>query len=485
MEQRTSKVYHILWTALPYMGLIVWGALCITDNLWYDEAYTAALISHPLGELVRITSQDVHAPFYYILLKGFYTLCGGGPHFWPLKLFSLLWMFAYMLLGKYGVKRLYDEQTSVYFMLFSILMPSMCVQAGNARMYAMGLFFFTAAGLLACGILKQSSSAKWILLSLCGIGSVYSHTFSMIETFILYLILLGALLYRKKYALLKWYLASGLAVGLCYMAWLLVVYRQMQTRIASAGANEQLFVPDMYSLMDYCKEWFSAMDTPIMSVIYLGMALTLFLGYYAVDRMRSSKCYIPGWGMGILGLTALTGGLLSYYVTPCFLGRYIFPGFGALALFYAVGMKQISSLRVRAAVLLVFVCCFAAQYRSELKLEYDPGLQEYEAFFESNVGPEDMIMATDIHPLLLSVYHPDRQYMGYGYLPPFSPFRNTSVFTQWEQLGDVTGNIWLYGFAHRDMPDFAPYYNIEQAFRFHYMYYDFVICRLAPAEPLE
>ena len=274
-------------------------------------------------------------------------------------------------------------------------------------------------------------------------------------------------------------------VFLCYMAWLLVVYRQMQTRIASAGANEQLFVPDMYTLMDYCKEWFSAMDTPIMSVIYLGMALTLFLGYYAVDRMRSSKCYIPGWGMGILGLTALTGGLLSYYVTPCFLGRYIFPGFGALALFYAVGMKQISSLRVRAAVLLVFVCCFAAQYRSELKLEYDPGLQEYEAFFESNVGPEDMIMATDIHPLLLSVYHPDRQYMGYGYLPPFSPFRNTSVFTQWEQLRDVTGNIWLYGFAHRDMPDFAPYYNIEQAFRFHYMYYDFVICRLTPAEPLE
>ena len=145
----------------------------------------------------------------------------------------------------------------------------------------------------------------------------------MIETFILYLILLGALLHRKKYALLKWYLGSGLAVAACYMAWLLVVYRQMQSRIAAAGVNEQLFVPDMYTLMDYCKEWFSAMDTPIMSVIYLGMALTLFLGYYAVDSMRSGKCYIPGWGMGILGLTALTGGLLSYYVTPCFLGRYI------------------------------------------------------------------------------------------------------------------------------------------------------------------
>lgn len=482
MEQKARRGYHILWIVLPYMGLIVWGALCITNNLWYDEAYTAALISHPLGELVRITSQDVHAPFYYILLKGFYTLCGGGTHYWSLKLFSLLWMFAYLLLGKYGVKRLYDEQTSVYFMLFSILMPSMCIQAGNARMYAMGLFFFTAAALLACGILRRSSTVKWILFCLCSIGSVYSHIFSMLETFILYLILLGALLYRKKYTLLKWYLGSGLAVAACYMSWLLVVYRQMQSRIAAAGANEQLFVPDMYTLMDYCKEWFSAMDTPIMSVIYLGMALTLFLGYYAVDSMRSSKNYIPGWGMGILGLTALTGGLLSYYVTPCFLGRYIFAGFGALALLYAVGMRQISSLRIRAVVLLVFLFCFASQYRSELELEYDKGLQEYETFYENNVEEEDLLMATDIHPLLLSVYHPERQYMAYGYLPPFSPFPNTAVFTQWEQLEGVTGNIWLIGFADRDMPGFSPYYSLEQTFSFHYMYYDFVIYRLAPVE---
>lgn len=482
MEQKARRGYHILWIILPYMGLIVWGALCITDNLWYDEAYTAALISHPLGELVRITSQDVHAPFYYILLKGFYTLCGGGTHYWSLKLFSLLWMFAYLLLGKYGVKRLYDEQTSVYFMLFSILMPSMCVQAGNARMYAMGLFFFTATALLACGILRRSSTVKWILFCLCSIGSVYSHTFSMLETFLLYLILLGALLYRKKYTLLKWYLGSGLAVAACYMSWLLVVYRQMQSRIAAAGANEQLFVPDLYTLMDYCKEWFSAMDTPIMSVIYLGIALTLFLGYYAVDRMRSSKCYVPGWGLGILGLTALTGGLLSYYVTPCFLGRYIFPGFGALALLYAVGMGQISSRRVRAAVLLVFLFCFVSQYRSELKLEYDKGLQEYEAFYENNVEEEDLLMTTDIHPLLLSVHHPERQYMAYGYLPPFSPFQNTAVFTQWEQLEGVTGDIWLIGFADRDMPGFSPYYSLEQTFSFHYMYYDFVIYRLAPVE---
>lgn len=479
-------LFHIFWKILPFLGLVIWGALCVTNNLWYDEGYTAALISHPLRELIQITAQDVHAPFYYILLKGFYILCGGGTHFWSLKLFSLLFMTAYLFLGKYGVKKIFDEQTAVYFMLFSLMMPSMCVQAGNARMYAMGLFFFTAAGLLACDILQKSTGKKWILFCLCSIGSVYSHTFTMIQTFILYLILLGALLWHKRYALLKWYLGSGLAVAVCYAAWLSVIYRQMQSKITSAGANEELFIPNMYTLMDYCKEWFSAMDTPITLVIYLGMGLTVFLGYYAVDSIRDSRRgngrYIPAWGMGLLGMTALIGALLSYYVTPCFLGRYIFSGFGALALWYAVGMRQIASPRIKTAVVLVFLLCFVLQYRSELQLEYDRGLQEYQEFYEDNIQEDDVIMATDIHTLYLNIYHPKQQYMAYGYLPPFSPFRNTTVFTEWEQMADVAGEIWLYAFADRDLPNFSPYYGCEPMFSFHYMYYDFVIYRLVPAQ---
>ena len=118
----------------------------------------------------------------------------------------------------------------------------------------------------------------------------------------------------------------------------------------------------------------------------------------------------------------------------------------------------------------------------ELKLEYDRGLQEYEAFYETNVQPEDLVMATDIHTLYLNIYHPEQRYMAYGYLPPFSPFQNTTVFTEWEQLTDVSGTIWLYAFADRNLPSFAPRYNVEQVFQFHYMYYDFVIYRLVPIE---
>lgn len=79
----------------------------------------------------------------------------GGTHFWALKLMSVLFMLGYMLLGKYYVAKLFDRKISVYFMLFSLLMPIFSVQAGNVRMYAVALFFLTLTGLSAYDIFRE------------------------------------------------------------------------------------------------------------------------------------------------------------------------------------------------------------------------------------------------------------------------------------------------------------------------------------------
>lgn len=148
METRDRKARNfiqtnfqaLLWHGLPVAALVIWGAFCITNNLWYDEAYSASMVSLPWKRLIYITATDDHSPFYYVLLKLFYHLCGGGTHFWALKLMSVFFMLGYMLLGKYYVAKLFDRKISVYFMTFSLLMPIFSVQAGNVRMYAVALF---------------------------------------------------------------------------------------------------------------------------------------------------------------------------------------------------------------------------------------------------------------------------------------------------------------------------------------------------------
>ena len=104
-----TDILTVLWHGLPIAALILWGAFGITNSLWYDEAYSASMVSLPWKRLIYITATDDHSPFYYVLLKTFYHLCGGGQHFWSLKLMSVLFMLGYMLLGKYYVEKLFDR----------------------------------------------------------------------------------------------------------------------------------------------------------------------------------------------------------------------------------------------------------------------------------------------------------------------------------------------------------------------------------------
>lgn len=476
MIQIKSK-QNFIWHALPVLSLVVWGALCMTNNLWYDEAYSASLAALPWKRLIYITAVDAHSPFYYGMLKLVWLLFGGGTQYQCLKWMSLFFMAGYMLLGKYYVKKLFDEKTSIWFMVFSLLMPIMTVQAGNVRMYAFALFFMTLTGLLAYDIYQNATRRKWILFCLASICTVYCHTFAMILTFWLYVLFLGALIYSRQRKKIKHFFACGITVAVAFAPWLAVTCMQMALRMKydTGSVSDRA---TLYSFMDYCKEWFSALETPIGIVVFLGMGIAIVLGYQAVDWMRENKNYAPAVGVGALGLTVLVGGMVSVYVNNCFLGRYVFPGFGFLMLFYAVGMSRLKGKKFRGAILAAALLCFVLQYRSELELEYDGGLNTYEEFIRAETTKEDVFISPSVHALFLNVYHPDMQYYIWLYKLYKLPFANTEALTDYSQLDGVQGNIWYLCFAGDTPENLADAFDYEEAESFHHMYYDFVIYRL-------
>lgn len=471
----------LLWHGLPIIGLLIWGALSVTSYLWYDEAYSAALVAKDVKGLIEITSKDVHSPFYYMLLKGFYHLCGGGTNYWSLKVFSLLFSFGYLLLGKYWVKNLYDQKTSIYFMFFSILMPILTVQATNVRMYSCGLFFMTATGLCMLEIYrKEERITRWIAFALFSVCSVYCHTFQMIETLLLFGFFFMALIWKKQYKKLRGFFSSGIFVAILYLPWLKITYQQMQTRMVQT-AGDVAAAPEsdtrFQALIIYAKEWFSAGETPFALVMYLGMALAIVLGYFAVDYMRDRKDYTAGLGILAIIITTLVGTYLNNYVAACFMGRYVFAVFGALALLYALGIQQIRNKWLKAGVLLVALYCFGVQYKSELKLEYQTEIEKYYEFVEQNVGENDVIMTSEYYMMMLSVYYPELRYMAYGHKDEWMPFCVNEVFTAWEQLEDLDGTLWFIG---KNPDALSQEYDYEEALKFHHMYYDFFVYKMVP-----
>ncbi|MDR0963780.1 MAG: hypothetical protein LBM60_04095 [Clostridium sp.] len=359
-------------------------------------------------------------------------------------------------------------------------MPIMMVQAGNVRMYAAALFFMTLSGLSAYDLYQDTASRKkWWVFRLASLACVYCHTFALIQMFIIYCLFLGAIIYRKRKTMLKPFFLSGTFVSLLFAPWLLVTAYQMHLRLLNSPAPAaSIFRPTIYTFMDYCNEWFSALETPIVPVVLIGMGLTIFLGYYAVDAMRHQKSYAPGLGVAAIGLTALAGVLISYYINPCFLGRYAFPGFGSLALFYGIGMARINSKKIKFAVAVIALLAFITQYRSELSLEYDPGLNTYQDFYRENVTADDCIMARNEHIGFMSVYHPDLQYFLYGYMLYSLPFKNMEAFTDWSQLESIEGDIWYMCMQNDKSFELQERYDYKEVLSFHYMYYDFSIYQL-------
>ena len=482
-----NNMCALLWHGLPVAALLLWGAFCITNSLWYDEAYSASMVSLPWKRLIYITATDDHSPFYYVLLKIFYHLCGGGTHFWALKLMSVLFMLGYMLLGKYYVAKLFDRKISVYFMLFSLLMPIFSVQAGNVRMYAVALFFLTLTGLSAYDIFREPARKKWIVFCIASIGTVYCHTFALIQTFLFYLLFFAVILICHKKELIKGYFISGFTVALVFSPWLAVTIRQFVLRMRyDDGSTAELAT--LYSVMDYCKEWFSAVETPIGIVVLLGMALCLVLSYGAVDWVRQNHNIAPAIAFGTFALTGIVGGVISATVNNCFMGRYAFPGMGFVMLWYAVGFAQITentkgkSRKIWAAGLLGTAgICFLLQYTSEIRLEYDDGLETYENFVEEYMTENDAIIGPYTHTIFLNVYHPELHYYTIAYKLYSLPFVNTEALSSYSQL-DTYDNLWYICFQGGYPNEMEDEYSYEQVLEFHYMYYDFAIFRLEKLE---
>ena len=471
------KERDLLWHGLPVLALVIWGALCCTNNLWYDEAYSAALVSQPWQRLVYITAVDAHSPFYYIPLKLLYELCGGGTRFFVLKLVSLLFMMGYMLLGKYYVDRLFDRRVSVWFMFFSLCAPIMSVQAGNVRMYAMGLFFMTLTGLLMYDTYRQPTGHKWFFLCLASIATVYCHTFALIQCFILYLLFFAVLLYKKQYEKLKGFFLCGGIVAIVFSPWLWVTYKQMTMRMTN-DVGSAVNRANLSSLWDYCKEWFSAVETPILPVAYLGVALCVTMLVLGGIWTKKNHHYAVALGVSSLGLTVLVGFLVSVFINNCFMGRYVFPGFGFLMLFYAVGMVALKSKCMKGVIVAATLLCFGLQYQSEVALEYDKGLDAYEDFWEENVTEEDVMIGPYTHTIFLNVYHPEITYYILGYKNYKLPFQNTQALVDYNELKDVKGNIWYVGFGDERPHQLEHLCDYEEKIRFQHMYYDFVIYQL-------
>ncbi|MBO5347470.1 MAG: hypothetical protein J6A45_04990 [Lachnospiraceae bacterium] len=473
-EQTQDKILKIMNVVVVVACTCMSLLLCITQSITYDEAYTIGMINRSYVDVVEITANDVHSPLYYFVLKFF---CGelDNLQIYAAKLFSAIFFVGHLTVGGLFCRKIYNRKVEFYWLVLNGFMPAMVIQAASVRMYSMGLFFFTLTAFLAYRIYQEETKKRWIEFTLASILTMYIHTFTMIEVFVLYLLMFALLVNKKRYRSLRAFFASGVIAGVAYVPWLGVLWHQMRRWIGvEEGWSNTIEELTFHNSDKFLAEWFSSLENPQSLAILFGVALLIYVLYYVRRYTNDTKDFVPYVGMIIAGVVVAAAVIVSISIVPCFLGRYIFPVFGLIWLYVAVGVVEVKEYWKKGVIVVCILLCGASAFRMEWRLDRDEGISEYIAFMEENFDEDDVIMADIFTDAMMTIYSPEGRYMIYGYKPPCLPFDNLEVFQQWDQL-DGVDTIWYIERREGMVHQLDEKYQSEIALRFSFSHYNFIV----------
>jgi 4-amino-4-deoxy-L-arabinose transferase-like glycosyltransferase len=127
------KVIGILLLTLLAFGLRLYRM--DFQPLWGDEGWSFYFASMSLGEMVRLTAQDIHPPLYYALLSGWLRLVGSTPE--TARFLSILFGTLLVPVSYRVATRLFDRIVAVATAGLVALAPLAIYYSQEVRMYGL------------------------------------------------------------------------------------------------------------------------------------------------------------------------------------------------------------------------------------------------------------------------------------------------------------------------------------------------------------
>ncbi|MFH2085367.1 MAG: glycosyltransferase family 39 protein [bacterium] len=292
----------------------------LTRGFWGDEAWTIGISRLPIKEIISITSQDFHPPFYYFLVH--YLGLATGYTEIPIRLLStffaiLISFIVYQLCKLFWTSK--SKKTNIYYLASSVLVlfsPILFTYAFEARSY--GLLAFESI-LSAYIFWRAQSEIKgrylWrTLYFVVGGIMVYTHYYAW---FILAGHAFYLLLFARKHILPM--LTSALGILLVQLPWLPTLLGQTSSVKSSywiAPINSTTHIE--FFLRVTGGDVVTSMQKPLAYVI----GGILFLDFLRRLRRRdfpAHYCFLMTW----LLIPTLIPTLLSLALAPIFFYRYL------------------------------------------------------------------------------------------------------------------------------------------------------------------
>jgi mannosyltransferase len=369
-----------------------------TQSLRLDEAQSLWQVSNSLPRVLNIVAQDVHVPLYHVLLHlwTFYT----GNEVWALRLFSLIFMTLTIPLVYILGKKIFNEKIGMFAAVLTALSPFLVWYGSEIRMYSLlvfltvinHIFFWDAA-------VKNKGFSRWFLYALTGILAAYTHYFFLlvlVSQFVFYLF------FRAHFpaGTLSRLISTFFLIGLSLAPWLYYIYSLSETNYSEPLLAQptviNLFITFTQFLFGFQSEQFNRLFIALWPIA----VLFGFLSLAKKQRYSAGAFYL----LVVTAFPTLAAFLVSIFITPVFLSRYLILAVPSLFLFIAWLFYHYPN-RAAKAFRYSLVTVMAAALLNQAVSAYTPTKENYKdvaLYLEQNANTDDMIMVSapfTIYPL--------------------------------------------------------------------------------------
>lgn len=432
---------------------------CFSEDIWYDEVFSAGMMRYSYKDIIGFTARDVHPPLYYWYLKTFADV--GKMLFSQVdsvifaKLASILPMAGLWILAVTKVRKEFGLLAAGGFVFCVYSMPQLTGYGTEIRMYSFALLLVTMAYFYGYEVCKTRSKKAFNGLFICGIMTAYTQYFSCIAIAFLYLIV-GVAIWKERSARKLWFMNIGASV-VCYIPWLSTLIKQFTT-VSGSYWIQPLSWKSFLGCVKYI--YLPSGGYPVLNYIFAGLMIlaTLILAVMFFHKRKQSLVCLweEGFpvflGIGMLAGLVIVGVGVSILISPVFVYRYMVPCLGAFWFVFAFLLKDCEKKWIWISILLLTVYVGYINVRGVFWEENHKKVQMQETKKGlEQIQEEDVLIYNFNHVQATVGYYKDNEsYLLYQEAEPLIQdiYRQSGMITEVSEIKDLVAKgkkVWFLG----------------------------------------
>lgn len=404
MKPKMEKYVAFMLYGLSISLFMIMTVLAFNNSIWKDEVFDLNLIQHPYSYFV-FSNRDSAPPIHFIILKfGVELLHGLFPFLSEIICAKLTSLIPYLLLIICSLTKLrkrYGLLSSAFFSFLIISMPKMLTVSIEIRQYSWAVFMGVIWFIYLGEFIEKQDVKSCIISTILGVLMTLIHYYACLAVVCAYIILFFVFFKSRCYSALKKILGMMLGSCLLFLPWLLIAARDIwsDANVFDIILTKRDILPTLtYGLITDTNKFGIGYGTAFIFVI--------FVIVFFVYMCKEKDIYLT-IGLLIPFFVGTVGILVSFYVAPCFWGRYIIPSMGCFWLAFALCVGKIDKYKFFRIVIILF-CLFVGGinlYKNvKEEIMYKNNFTELEAYM--NDIPKNAIIVSNDHRVVncLSYY---------------------------------------------------------------------------------